>query len=254
MCRLRYGIQIGLLEKSNRDEYTNNLTELHKQLNVLLKRPNRKSDDVKVSSSTTSTSSTNLTLAYCDERNYPGYDWFASLLFLLNSGETNATVELLVNIASSCLSAELLWPAYQYARGDNSGVSPLLATTCHYVELILKTEQPLVFSAFRMSGLTPAQICLHWIKQCFLNHIDWPEIVAFLVAELVLGIDYQTYFCVVLLKHMNGRNQSIVQHHTNRDLQFFLRVSLYHVSCFLAIIYSLIIIYFMFLGKSNREL
>lgn len=107
-----------------------------------------------------------------------------------------------------------------YAR---NGINILLSTTCHYVELVLKSEQPLIFSAFRMSGLAPSQICLHWLKQCFLNYLDWPNIIAFVAICLVCGIDYQTYFCVAVLKHLNT-NQSIVQHHTNKDLQFYLRV------------------------------
>lgn len=121
----------------------------------------------------------------------------------------------------------MLWPAFSHSIRRNIfyGTTILLPTTCHYVELILKTEQPLIFSAFRMSGLAPSQICFHWIKQSFLNYLDWPNIIGFITVCLVLGIDYQTYFCVAIIRHLN-KNQNIVQHHTNRDLQFFLRVIL----------------------------
>ena len=39
-----------------------------------------------------------------------------------------------------------------------SGIPPLLSSTGHNVELILHTEVPSVFSAFKMAGYTPSQV------------------------------------------------------------------------------------------------
>ena len=39
---------------------------------------------------------------------------------------------------------------------------------------------------------------------------------------LVLGVDYMAYFCVSILKHLND-NQKIVQRHTYKDLQVYLK-------------------------------
>lgn len=39
-----------------------------------------------------------------------------------------------------------------------SGIHPIYSCTAHYVEMLLKAEVPLVFSAFRMSGFTPSQV------------------------------------------------------------------------------------------------
>lgn len=39
-----------------------------------------------------------------------------------------------------------------------SGISPLFSSTGHNIELILQIELPLVASAFKMSGFTPAQV------------------------------------------------------------------------------------------------
>lgn len=50
----------------------------------------------------------------------------------------------------------------------------------------------------------------------------------------MFGADYQTYFCVAILKHLNLKNdlndinQKIIQHHTYKDLQIYLKV-LFHV-------------------------
>lgn len=123
----------------------------------------------------------------------------------------------------------LLWPARLYSNDSlisNTytlhGINVLISTTCHYIELIIKIELPLVFSAFRMSGLAPSQICSHWLKQLFWNYLDWPNIVTFISICIIYGVDYQTYFCVAILKHLN-RDQKIVQHHTYKDLQIYLK-------------------------------
>ena len=87
----------------------------------------------------------------------------------------------------------------------------------------LQSEVPLVYSAFRMSGYTPSQvsyythsfcnvgcsyvytsagtytkhvlihsqICQHWVRQCFWNFLDWPEVCLYLTTCTLLGADYQ---------------------------------------------------------------
>ena len=127
--------------------------------------------------------------------------------------------------------SSLLWSARLFGNDSviastfsNKGICFLLPTTCQYIELILKQELPLIFSAFRMSGLAPSQICSHWLKQCFWNYLDWNDIVTFLTICIVFGIDYQTYFCVSILKHLN-KNLAIFKHHTYKDLLIFLKVN-----------------------------
>ena len=84
---------------------------------------------------------------------------------------------------------------------------------------ILISEVPLVYSAFRMSGYMPSQvsyyiasallatamcistkythciiifqICQHWVRQCFWNFLDWPEVCLYLTTCTLLGADYQ---------------------------------------------------------------
>ena len=40
----------------------------------------------------------------------------------------------------------------------SSGIHPVFSRTGHNVELILQTEVPHVYTAFRMSGYTPSQV------------------------------------------------------------------------------------------------
>jgi hypothetical protein len=148
----------------------------------------------------------------------------------------------LFNFHSLRISA-FLWPARLYSTDlvhqshvyNKNGINILLPTICHYIEHIVKIELPLIYSAFRMSGLSPSQICFHWLKQCFWNYLDWPDIVTYIGICVSFGIDYQAYFCIAILRHLNEKlleshsslhsinGQKIIQHHTNKDLQIYLK-------------------------------
>ena len=39
-----------------------------------------------------------------------------------------------------------------------SGIHPVYFCSTHYIEMLLKAEVPLVFSAFHMSGFAPSQV------------------------------------------------------------------------------------------------
>uniref|UniRef100_A0A8C5DMF2 Protein broad-minded n=1 Tax=Gouania willdenowi TaxID=441366 RepID=A0A8C5DMF2_GOUWI len=100
------------------------------------------------------------------------------------------------------------------------GISPLYWCTAHYVELLLKQEVPLVHSAFKMSGFTPSQMCIHWLTQCFWNYLDWAEVVHYVLTCVLMGPDYQVYVCVAVLKHLQS---DILQHTHSQQLQVFLK-------------------------------
>lgn len=75
----------------------------------------------------------------------------------------------------------------------------------HHIELILQTELPLVHSAFRISGYCPSQVCQDWINQCFWNYLDWPEICLYIVLNVVMGVDYQVYYCIAVFAHLKEK-------------------------------------------------
>jgi hypothetical protein len=62
---------------------------------------------------------------------------------------------------------------------------------------------------------------IHWTKQCFWSVLDWPEIVTYICVCILYGIDYQVYFCVALLRHLQ---QDIIYQHSSRNLLPFLKV------------------------------
>uniref|UniRef100_A0A2K5DX59 Protein broad-minded n=1 Tax=Aotus nancymaae TaxID=37293 RepID=A0A2K5DX59_AOTNA len=157
--------------------------------------------------------------------NYAGHDWFASSLFMIMLGDKEKTFQFLHQFSRLLTSAFLWLPrlhisSYLPIDTVKSGIHPVYFCCTHYVEMLLKTELPLVFSAFHMSGFAPSQICLQWITQCFWNYLDWIEICHYIATCVFLGPDYQVYICIAIFKHLQ---QDILQHTQTQDLQVFLK-------------------------------
>ncbi|KAM3934335.1 protein broad-minded [Leptodactylus fuscus] len=161
---------------------------------------------------------------------YPGHDWFASSMFLIMSGDAEKTFTFLKKFSSLLPSAYTWIPRLHNSKHlpvdiRAAGIHPIYFYTAHYIEMLMKSEVPLVFSAFRMSGFTPSQICQHWLSQCFWNYLDWSEICHYLGVCILLGVDYQIYMCIAIFKHLQ---QEILQHTQTQDLQIFLKEEAIH--------------------------
>ncbi|KAM8953734.1 protein broad-minded [Pelodytes ibericus] len=207
---MRYGRHLNLLKSSHEHD----LTELLKQCETFLK-PQR----------TGSSSS----LWYLQE-SYSGHDWFASSVFLIMSGDREKALAFLLKFSSLLASAYLWLPRLHISRHlptdiAHCGIHPIYFCTAHYIEMLMKTEVPLVFSAFRMSGFTPSQICQHWLSQCFWNYLDWLDICHYIAICIILGPDYQVYLCIAIFKHLQ---QEILQHTQTQDLQVYLKEESIH--------------------------
>ncbi|CAN9507510.1 unnamed protein product [Ophioblennius macclurei] len=202
---LRYGRNLKLL----REEDAHELTALMKHVKTFLSNQR-----VRMSSQL-------ITL----QDSYPGHDWLVSTVFLVMGGDSKRSLSLLLNL-STLLTSAFVWPARIHASVHlprevcESGIPPVYWCSAHYVEMLLKAEVPLVHSAFRMSGFTPSQMCLHWLTQCFWNHLDWTEICLYLLTCVLMGPDYQVYMCVSVLRHLEP---DILQHTQNQELQVFLK-------------------------------
>ncbi|XP_042525329.1 protein broad-minded [Dipodomys spectabilis] len=161
----------------------------------------------------------------CLQGNYPGHDWFASSLFMIMLGDKEKTFQFLQQFSRLLTSAFLWLPRLHISRylpvdTIESGIHPVYFCSTHSIEMLLKAELPLVFSAFHMSGFAPSQICLQWISQCFWNYLDWMEICHYIATCIFLGPDYQVYTCIAIFKHLQ---QDILQHTQTQDLQVFLK-------------------------------
>ncbi|KAL2792495.1 protein broad-minded isoform 1 [Daubentonia madagascariensis] len=166
----------------------------------------------------------------CLQGNYSGHDWFVSSLFMIMLGDKEKTIQFLQQFSRLLTSAFLWLPRLHISRylpvdTVESGIHPIYFCSTHYIEMLLKAEVPLVFSAFYMSGFAPSQICLQWITQCFWNYLDWIEICHYIATCVFLGPDYQVYICIAIFKHLQ---QDILQHTQTQDLQVFLKEEALH--------------------------
>ncbi|XP_062042678.1 protein broad-minded isoform X3 [Lepus europaeus] len=207
---IRYGKLLNLLK----DGAENDLTWVLKHSQRLLKQ-----QQAPVSSS-----------LLCLQGNYAGHDWFVSSLFMIMLGDKEKTFQFLQQFSRILTSAFLWLPRlhvskYLPTETVESGIHPIYFCSTHYIEMLLKAEVPLVFSAFHMSGFAPSQICLQWITQCFWNYLDWVEICHYITTCVFLGPDYQVYICIAIFKHLQ---QDILQHTQTQDLQVFLKEEALH--------------------------
>ena len=61
---------------------------------------------------------------------------------------------------------------------------------------------PELLRALEMAGTPPANLAVHWLKRCFWGVLEWPSIAAYVTLCVTLGIDYQVYFVVAVLRHV----------------------------------------------------
>ncbi|NXN13483.1 BROMI protein, partial [Indicator maculatus] len=184
----------------------------------------------------------------CLQEHYPGYDWFASSVFLIMSGDGERTLTFLQQFSHLLVSVFLWIPRLHLsihlpASTVESGIHPVYFCSTHHIEMLLKAELPLVSSAFHRAGFTPSQICLQWITQCFWNYMDWTEICHYIALCILLGPDYQVYMCISVFRHLQ---QDILKHTEAQDLQIFLKEEALHgfrVSDYLEYMEGLEVIY-----------
>ncbi|CAG5121521.1 unnamed protein product [Candidula unifasciata] len=158
------------------------------------------------------------------EDTYPGFDWFTATVYLIFGGNAERAWKFLHRF-SALRASGYMWMARLHSSLLptsllSSGIPPLFSGTAHNIELLLQNELPLVVSAFKMSGYTPSQICIHWLTQCFWNYLDWLDIVHYIVVCVCMGIDYQVYMCVAIFRLLQ---EDILSHMQTHDLVIFLK-------------------------------
>ncbi|XP_014674990.1 PREDICTED: protein broad-minded-like isoform X2 [Priapulus caudatus] len=153
-------------------------------------------------------------LRFTDGNTYPGFDWFVATVFLLFGGDGRRSSAFMKNLATLPAATFLCMPAahksaYLPRSVAQNGLHPVYFITGHWVELLLATELSVVHAAFSVNGISAAQLCYHWMSQCFWNYLDWKEICQYISLCLLLNIDYQVHFCMAILRHL----QPLVQKH-----------------------------------------
>ncbi|KAJ3109647.1 hypothetical protein HDU97_003123 [Phlyctochytrium planicorne] len=152
-----------------------------------------------------SKSSTQKPVLIADYELNSGFDWFASTIFAAFGCSSEPALQFLERI-SGLMPAMFLWPHrsvnFQKNANGRGGIPLIYSCSSHLVEAILGEELPPIFSAFTLSGCTPSQISQRWIRECFWNVLDFPEIINYLTLNIVCGVDYHIYICIALLKHL----------------------------------------------------
>ncbi|XP_068794261.1 protein broad-minded isoform X4 [Struthio camelus] len=139
----------------------------------------------------------------CLQGAYAGYDWFASSVFLIMSGDREKTFTFLQQFSRLLISAFLWLPRLHISMhlpitAVESGIHPVYFCSAHYIEMLLKAELPLVFAAFHMSGFTPSQIymCIavfRHLQQDILKHTEAQDLQVFLKEEALHGFRVSDY-------------------------------------------------------------
>ncbi|XP_021940589.1 protein broad-minded-like isoform X2 [Zootermopsis nevadensis] len=172
---IRYGLELHLLQENSQNE--ENLTQLiHLSHNLLRHKK-------------------------CET--FQGFDWFMATLFLLCGGNVERCHSCIKSISSLAV-APFLWPALATAK-DQCTFSQHLVMFGHKLELLVKMELPLAFSALQLAGASWWLICRQWMAQCFWNILDWSQICHWLVVSVLNQPDFTLYFCVSLLRHIEPK-------------------------------------------------
>ena len=78
----------------------------------------------------------------------------------------------------------------------------LVSRIGHQVEMIIIEEMPMLIPCLNFSI---SLIVRQWIKQCFLNTLDWVDIIHFILIQLLFGKDYIIYCCVSIFYHLQDK-------------------------------------------------
>jgi len=81
----------------------------------------------------------------------------------------------------------------------------LLSKVGHLVELILDEEFPMIIPVLKSVNISVSFLVRRWIRQNFLNIIDWSQVLNFLLIQAIFGRDYAVYFCVAMFRLLQGK-------------------------------------------------
>ena len=157
------------------------------------------------------------------------YDWFVSSVFLLTGGDLRLSSDLLESLPDLLLTP-LLW----HNAAANRHQTFQLLTVGFATELIIDTELP-ALAAFLNTNNIPISVVLDiWLRQCFVNVLDFPDVKNFLLFGLMFGADYIVYFCVSVLHHIQG---DIIEQEEAASLNMFQKIITQPVSGFSSVHY-----------------
>ena len=157
------------------------------------------------------------------------YDWFVSSVFLLTAGELRVSSDLLESL-SDLLLCPLLW--HNAAASRHQAFQ--LLTVGFATELIIDSELPALAAFLNLNNIPLSAVLDIWLRQCFINVLDFPDVKNFLLFGLMFGADYIVYFCVSVLHHIQA---DIIEQEEGTGLNVFQRILTQPVSGFSSVHY-----------------
>ncbi|KAL4098666.1 hypothetical protein QTP88_023218 [Uroleucon formosanum] len=142
-----------------------------------------------------STASSELERLYSrvERRGSPGlFDCMTCTLFIASRGSENGCIEACAVLLKLYETTRYVWqPAFD--EDDDRRIA-----FGHLIEWLLQKEQPEVYNAFKMSGVSWWLLCTGWASDCFWGRLSWPEICRWLCLVVVHSVDYQAFFFICL--------------------------------------------------------
>ncbi|KAH9277910.1 Protein broad-minded [Echinococcus granulosus] len=133
------------------------------------------------------------------------FDWFVGLIFLLFNGSTSRAVDFLNRFQDTSL-AHYLW-----APSPVEMPSSHHYTICHVFEVVFASELPQLYNTFQLSGYSPSMVLRCWLRQYYLNYLDWSEIQDFFLLCLLYGAEIIVFSAVTIMRHLSTRLTTALQ-------------------------------------------
>ncbi|KAM7539816.1 hypothetical protein Aperf_G00000038017 [Anoplocephala perfoliata] len=194
-----YGRRLNLLNaEASYSDQKNNLTNLLTQTELF--NPSKILSEKRIDDSVNESKDDNDR----SDETFRRFDWFAALIFLVFNGNGSQTLDFLNRFRGSKYAC-YLWPSL------NSSSSSHLSALCHTFETVFACELPQLYNTFVLSGYSPSMVVSCWLHQCFLNYLDWPEILDFILLCLICGPTFIVFTAVAIMKHLSHRLRNSLQ-------------------------------------------
>jgi len=139
-------------------------------------------------------------------------DWFVLVAScILETSDAPGILSSLAHLPS----ASSFWPMRGLRREEDEAS---LGRFTDLVDLLVAMELPGVHVAFEMAGLSLSAVVSRWVKQCFLDVLDWPEIQVYMALSISGGSSTQALFIICLLNHLEPHIRHLVIEDNLHDL------------------------------------
>ncbi|CAH0395640.1 unnamed protein product [Bemisia tabaci] len=121
------------------------------------------------------------------------FDWFSATVFLICSGNIDRSLQIL-SLLSAFPSTVYSWLQLAGKRGQSWSMFGQL------IEWLLSAELPKIYFLFQTKGVSWWLVYQSWMRQCFLNQLQWNEILQWILLIVLYPVDYQIYYSISVLK------------------------------------------------------